>query len=242
MDAHVCIGIQARSTSTRFPNKISEYVGDKRVIEHVISACNGAAQYLERYKFSNRLRCSVFVLIPKGDPIKNLIPPEMVIEGDENDVLSRYMLMANKSQATYVVRITGDCPLLPPFLIYKCIISATKNHFDYFSNVGEYAGESMRTSIDGHDVEVISLRALRWADANSTTPEQREHVTVVLRNENPAEYFNRGILIGHNDHSEIKLSIDTQEDLMRVRDEYEKIQKKISLAKKRYGKSAVHRF
>lgn len=242
MDTHVCIGIQARSTSTRFPNKISEYVGDKRVIEHVIDACNDAVKHSDRLKFSNKIKFSTFVLIPKDDPIKKIVPSEYIIEGDEHDVLSRYVMMANKNQATHIVRITADCPLIPHFLIYKCMVTATKNNFDYFSNVGDCNGESMRTSIDGHDVEVMSLRALRWADANAKPGPEREHVTLVLRDENPSEYFNRGILIGHNDHSDIKLSIDTQEDLMRVREEYDKIQRKVAIAKKKYGKSAVHRF
>ena len=243
METHVCIGIQARSTSSRLPNKISEFVGNKRVIEHVIDACENAARYLDfsSSRFS-KIKCSVYVLIPEGDPVKHLISADNMIEGSEKDVLSRYVQMATKSGATHIVRITADCPLIPHFLISKCINTAIKNNLDYFSNVGEFVGESMRTSVDGHDVEVISAKALFWADQQAKTPEEREHVTIVLRDAKHTQQFSRGVLIGHNDHSDIKLSIDTMEDLMKVRDEYDKIQKKISLAKRTYGKSSVHRF
>ncbi len=242
-DVRVAIGIQARSTSTRMPGKISELVGNKMIIDHVIDACKGCADYVNRYTFTNHISASVFVLIPEGDEIKNsLRDQESIIEGPEDDVLARYMLMAKEQDSTHVVRITADCPLIPSFLIYKCINSAIKNGFDYFSNVGDVGCESMRTAIDGHDVEVISRRALEWADENAKTQAQREHVTTVIRNEWVPSYFRRGILIGHNDHSDIKLSIDTEEDLKKIREEFERIQLKIALARRKYGKGSVHRF
>lgn len=241
MELNVSIGIQARSTSTRLPNKISELISGRMVIDHVIDACKSASQYINRYTQTNHTTCQVSVLIPEGDPIKYSLTIEDVIEGDEHDVLSRYVTMARENNANYIVRITGDCPLIPPFLIYKCINSAIKNGFDYFSNVGDL-DDDMRTSIDGHDVEVLSLRALTYADQTARPGPEREHVTSVLRDGQVPSHLKRGILIGHNDHSDIKLSIDTKEDLERIRGEFDRIQKKIKLSKNRYGKHAVHRF
>lgn len=240
---HVAIGIQARSTSTRLPNKISQMVGGKMVIDHVIETCKNAAEHINRYSFTNHTTCDVYVLIPKNDPIKESLQmdSEHILEGSESDVLSRYIQMAEAAEATHVVRITADCPLIPPFLIHKCIISATKNGFDYFSNVGDAKLETS-TSIDGHDVEVLSRAALDHIGGAAQAGPQREHVTLLLRGDSAPSWIRRGVLIGHNDHSGIKLSIDTQEDLDRVREEYDKIQKKVSIAKARYGKNAVHRY
>lgn len=243
-DLKIAIGIQARSSSTRLPNKISQMIGNKMVIDHVIDACKNAAEYINRYTFTNHTHCDVFVLIPEGDSIKEClrIDQDFILEGSERDVLSRYMTMARMSEATHIVRITGDCPLIPPFLIYKCINAAIKNSFDYFSNVGDIGPESMRTSIDGHDVEVISIKALEWAEQNARSDFQKEHVSIVLRDDLAPSSLRRGILIGHNDHSNIKLSVDTEDDLKKIRDEFDKIQRKITQAKAKYGKGSVHRF
>lgn len=240
----VSVGIQARSTSTRFPNKIGQMIGNKMVIEHVIDACRNCADYINRYAFSNHVSCGVFVLIPKDDQIKHAlrIDQELILEGDENDVLSRYVQMAKDSEADFIVRITADCPLIPPFLIFKCINSAVKNGFDYFSNVGDVDPETMRTAIDGHDVEVLSLKALEYADKAATVQKQREHVTTVLRSDTLPSSLRRGVLIGHNDHSNVKLSIDTEEDLENIRNEYDRINRKVENARRKYGKNAVHRF
>lgn len=240
----VSIGIQARSTSKRFPNKIIQMIGNKMVIEHVIDQCRNCADYINRYAFSNHVSCGVYVLIPKDDPVKDhlRIDRDLIIEGDENDVMSRYVQMAKDTEADFIVRITADCPLIPPFLIFKCVNSAVKNGFDYFSNVGDVDPETMRTAIDGHDVEVMSIKALDYANKNAYVPKQREHVTTLLRGDDLPSYLRRGVLIGHNDHSNVKLSIDTEEDLENVRAEYARINSKMESAKKKYGKTAVHRF
>lgn len=218
-------------------------LGGKMVIDHVIDACKNAADHVNRYSYTNHMTCDVYVLIPKNDPIKDALQmrADHIIEGSEFDVLSRYERMASVSGATHIVRITGDCPLIPPFLIHKCIISAIKNDFDYFSNVGD-ANLETNTTIDGHDAEVISLRALQYVDLKAQPGPQREHVTLLLRGETVPSWLKRGVLIGHNDLSGIKLSVDTPEDLERVRNEFEKIQKKVTLAKSKYGKNAVHRY
>ena len=237
----VSIGIQARSTSSRFPNKVTQMIGSRMAIEHVIDSCRSCADYINRYTFTNNIIVSVFVLIPMGDPLKQILSPmsDHVLEGDENDVLSRYVNLANETDADFVVRVTGDCPLIPHFVIYKGINIAIKNGLDYVSNVGDLK-ETMRTSIDGDDVEVISKRALFWADDN--TEGGREHVTGALRSDDSPSFFRYGIMIGHKDHSNIKLSLDSEKDLINIRREFDSIQNKIESAKKKYGKGAVYRF
>lgn len=241
----VAIGIQARSTSTRLPNKVSEFVGNKMIIDHIAGIAKNSVEYINRYTYTNHVVASSFVLIPKSDPLKDLleIMADSVIEGDENDVLSRYVQMAKQSDASIVVRITADCPVMPPHLIFKCINTLIKNGLDYMSNVGDiddHGKEYMRTSIDGHDVEVMSIRALEWADKNATSPKEREHVTTVLRNDKFPYFLRKGLLVCHNDLSKIKLSVDTIEDLQRVREDHDTVQRIIATAKKK--KISIHRY
>ncbi len=233
---NVLIGIQARSTSTRFPRKSFAMLGDKPLLQHVIDACKKAAMYENKFSFKKHTLVNVAVLCPFDDEIvpgfKNTC---RIIEGPEDDVLTRYVNAAEKTAADYIVRITADCPLIPPYLISKHITSAVVNRHDYLSNVDE----RLRTSFDGIDCEVISKEALAWLHVNATEPKDREHVTTLLRRE-PPKWANIGHVVGYIDLSDLKLSVDTPEDLERVKKHYDKINSAIESASK--FANQVHRF
>lgn len=235
---HVCIGIQARSNSHRFPRKVFELIDEKPMLRHVIDACDRASFYLNRHTFQSKIRASYAVLCPHRDEIQQAFGTRaMVIEGPEEDVLSRYKLLVTKLEPDYIVRVTSDCPLLPPFLITKHIKIAIANSYDYCSNVDE----KVRTALDGYDVEVISRRALLWADENCSDPSLREHVTPILRTKLIPKDFKVGHVLGFLNQSHIKLSVDTPEDLERVRIEYDRVKKAHHLAEALAGKQNVHR-
>lgn len=242
-DIKVSIGIQARSTSSRLPGKISKFIGNRTVLERVIDACEGCASYINRYSFSNHIHCLVYLLIPEGDPILEQlrVDREKIIEGDENDVLSRYVKMAEETDADFIVRVTADCPLIPHHVIFKAINVAVKNGLDYVSNVADVKGE-MRTSIDGHDVEVLSRKALDWVNETAVMQPDREHVTPLLRGMNVPASIRVGGLFGHVDLSATKLSLDTEDDLKRICDQYDSLENKMTNFKRRHGKNSVFRF
>ena len=204
------------------------------MLQHVMEACFNAAVYLNNWT-SRKMFVDVAVLVPLGDPIVDRIAKEVaVIEGSENDVLSRYMKLSNSD---YVCRITADCPLIPPFIISKIITLAVMNRYDYVSNVDE----RFRTTVDGWDCEVISQRALAYLNEYALLKEDREHVTTFLRR-SPPPWLIQGASVNFLDLSDYpKLSVDTEEDLERVRLEYKKIETARSLAEKACGRKAVHR-
>lgn len=233
----VVIAIQARSGSSRFPRKAFELIDGKPVLRHVIDAADRCAFYMNRHTFRSKIQVSYAVLCPYKDEIKHTFNSRaMVIEGPEDDVLLRYRIAMERLKADYVVRITGDCPLIPPYLITKHIKVAVANGYDYCSNVDE----NCRTAIDGHDVEVMSRRALEWADENAKDPAQREHVTLALRQGGLPEDFKIGHVLGHLDQSHIKLSIDTPDDLERVRVEYERAKRMHANAEQMNGRNNAH--
>jgi spore coat polysaccharide biosynthesis protein SpsF (cytidylyltransferase family) len=49
-------------------------------------------------------------------------------------------------------------------------------------------------------------------------------------------------VIGFFDESEVKLSVDTAEDLEAVRHNFERVKSKLREAEKAYGRENVHRF
>lgn len=231
----VLLGIQARSTSHRLPRKAFADIGGKPLLEHVIDSCKRAAWYCN--KTWNGIQVKPVLLIPFGDEIRTAFGVNIPIhEGPENNVLTRYVEAAQKLDASYICRVTGDCPLIPPYLISKIIKLAVVNGYDYISNVDP----GFRMSPDGHDCEVMSREMLDYLDTHAQSTQEREHVTLHART-TPPSWARIGHVEGHLDLSGMKFSVDTQEDLDRVRAEYEKIHKKVEDAQRLFGREAVHR-
>lgn len=232
----VCIGIQARSTSKRFPGKVHEMIDGRSILDHVLDVCSKAAGYINRYTYKNQALVKISLLVPEGDEIADLYRKRVnVIEGDEHDVLSRYQKMATEHEADYIVRITSDCPRIPEFIISKHIMIALKNHYDYFSNVHE----GLRTAPDGFDCEVVSRKAMEWLSDNAKNTYDREHVTPLLRT-NPQAWMSRGLMIGHNDFHAVKLSVDSREDLDAAAKDQEAVDRINREALAIYGKGNLH--
>lgn len=234
---NVLIGIQARSSSTRLPRKAFELIGEKMMLDHVVDTCKSVARHLETVDKKRFGTCSVAILTPEGDDIiKEFTGRCQVLEGPLDDVLTRYMDAANIFGADIIVRVTGDCPLIPDTTLTRHIKIAEYNDYDYCSNVDE----AFRTSLDGHDCEVLSIRMLRHLHQHAKTPYDREHVTPMARRDTPP-WAKIGCVIHTPDLSGTKLSVDTPEDLERVRSEYNGRQDKVRLAERKFGKQRVHR-
>lgn len=235
----VAIGIQARSTSNRLPSKVLADICGKPMLQWVIDAAKDAAGYLNKPWASRDIEVSVSLLIPEGDPIKSVFGDKLrIIEGDEHDVLSRYKTMADYYGADYIVRVTGDCPLIPPPVIVKAVNVAVKNGIDYVSNVDE----RLRVSFDGMDCEVISKGLLNYVHFNADSKPDREHVTTFIRKPGLPKDFSMAHIVGYVDLAGLKLSVDTDEDLQRVRAQKSKILDALAKAEVLDGSRSVHRF
>jgi spore coat polysaccharide biosynthesis protein SpsF len=232
--AKVAICIQARSTSQRLPGKSLKLLDGKPLIQYAIDAAIRSSKYINGSR--SEARCEVALLVPKGDQILTKTWPCVVIIGDERNVLERYVKACSQLSADYVVRITGDCCLLPSHVITKCINVAVNNQLDYVSNVDE----RFRTSVDGFDCEVISRRAMKWLAENAIHENELEHVTLALRT-TKVKGFTYGCVIDSLDFSETKLSVDTQEDFDRIEQEIKKVKQKEEMARSYYGPRSVYR-
>jgi spore coat polysaccharide biosynthesis protein SpsF (cytidylyltransferase family) len=234
----VIIGIQARSTSKRFPGKVFEKIDGREILQHVLDSCEESSLYINKYSDKNRIKVSTVILVPENDEIVHKYRYKTVVfEGPEEDVLGRYYKMYQAMNPDYIVRVTSDCPLLPSYIISKHINIATKGNYDYVSNIDE----NLRTCVDGHDVEVMSRRALEWLNTAATWEAEREHVTPLLRSKSIPSNFKVGHVIGHLYQPNLKLSVDTPEDLERVRREYAEVKGCIEKAIAKSGGKSVYR-
>lgn len=241
----VLIAIQARSTSKRFPQKIFQNIGNKSVLQRVIDVACGAKKHIERPSNKYKIKCIVVGLIPKDDEqLKSYIINsravqknncEHVVLGDEENVFSRYSAAQAQFNPDYIVRITSDCPLLQDIIISKHINVAVINGVDYASNVDE----KFRLIADGLDCEIISKKAMRWLEENNKTPHDLEHVTTAIRRVMPTKELRMAAIIPRIDTSNLKMSLDTPEDLDRMRSYHHILDFKQNEARRIYGSRNV---
>lgn len=219
----VVIGVQARSDSKRLPNKVHLQIGNRAILKVVLDSCTQAIKYLRHESERLGSQVKLVILTAKGDPIvdiyKNMV---QVIEGDHDDVLSRYVTAAELLGADYMVRITADCLWIPSHLIAKHIKSALIKEKAYTTNI------HYRTHREGFDCEVISKALLAWLDKNAKTREDREHVTTLIAADKPFPFKDgdgkKSIchILSEIDESRLKTSIDTREEYDAAKAQYDR--------------------
>ena len=190
--------LQARAGSRRLPNKVLlDLLGQPML-----------ARQIERIRRAERIDELVVATTTErsDDAVVDLCERIGVrcFRGSTDDVLARFVGALDGSTATWVVRLTGDCPLTDPAVLDRAIKLALTNQYDYVSN-------TLSPSYpDGLDVEVMRLTALRQANAESTLASEREHVTPYIH-KNPAR-FSLGELNAAVDHSALRWTVDEPQD------------------------------
>jgi len=195
--------LQARMTSTRLPGKVLMDLEGSPMIEHELDAL-GRARSLDGIVLATSENVTDDPLIELADRLGI-----RWFRGSEHDVLGRYAGATRAAGADAVVRVTGDCPLLDPDVVDR-VVGALDREADYASNVLE------RTFPVGLDVEALHADVLLRLHRLARSPEAREHVTWFLREERP-ELFVRRSVVDEEDNSDLRLAVDTREDLEAVR-------------------------
>lgn len=169
--------IQARTGSSRLPNKVMLPLAGKPLILRMI----------ERVKAS-KLAGTIVVAITKeksDDALKNLCDENGIklFRGHATDLLDRHFQAAKLYNAEAVVKIPSDCPLIDPKVIDRVIKFYIDNitKFDFVSNLHP------ATYPDGNDIEIMSFSALENAWQNADRLLEREHTTPYLW-ENPDKF------------------------------------------------------
>ncbi len=197
--------IQARMQSSRLPGKVMMPIAGKPMLEHVV----------ERVSLSNLVDETIVAAsnLTADEPIWDWCSDHNVpfIRGDQDDVLERFQLAADRFSPGRIVRITSDCPLIDPQVIDKTIhILEQQPHLDYTCNFWP-----IRTYPRGLDVEVMTRSCLGRVSRTATRPEEREHVTLMVYR-NP-QRFKVGSVCHSTDYSALRWTVDTETDLELVR-------------------------
>ncbi len=201
--------IQARVQSTRLPGKVLLPLKQHPVVSHII----------ERVSFCDKVTDTVLA-VPEDE--ENNVLRKLALSsgvdyctGSLEDVLERYLKAIETSEADYIVRVTGDSPLVCPYLIDLTVEAALAGEYDY---------AVMRGAAIGTEAEVIRGEAFKTVDELAKTAEMREHPTLAVF-EHP-EHFKIGILTPPAEYArpDLRLTLDTKPDYILLRTIYDSVE------------------
>ncbi len=191
--------IQARCSSSRFPNKVLSPLAGTTMIEFMVARARRAQ------------RVDSVVVLTSTDTSDDLLVATLeragipFHRGSLEDVLARFVSASAHFPAKTYIRLTGDCPLVDPTLIDAVVAGLAENEVAYASNVDP------PTFPDGLDIECFSADALATTDRMAKRGPEREHVTLWMRSE--ASGFKRWSLCAPCNMSSIRWTVDYADDL-----------------------------
>lgn len=204
--------IQARTGSTRLPQKmIKPFFGNQTVLDIL----------LERLKIIKDQFVSDLIVAtsdrPNDDAIEKIghFHNVKVFRGSENDVLQRFIDAAETYQADKIIRVCADNVFLDTEALTSLSAILETSCYDYIS----YKTKEDRPSILTHYgflAEGVKLSALK--DVVEKTNESIFHEHVTNRIHSAPDLYNvklypiEDVIPGLEDHPDLRLTLDTQND------------------------------
>ena len=192
----LCV-IQARMNSSRLPGKVILPFAGSSIIECIY----------ERVKRSKRVNdVLVGTSIERSDNTLVKFLEEKNINyfrGSLDNVLNRFASISKEYNPDFLVRITGDCPLIDPDIIDICVENCVAGKYDYFRLLEPYP--------DGLDVDIFKSSAITIANEKAKKISEREHIGQYFLN-NPNDFLLGGINLFETRHQEIRITLDEEED------------------------------
>jgi len=203
--------VQARMGSERLPGKSLADIGGKPLIQHIIENLK-TSRYLSHVVLATSESEQDTSLLKLADSLE-----VYGFAGSEHDVLNRYREAAEAFGLDMVVRVTGDNILTDIDGMDRTIDLYLREEPSLAVNGGNN-GYPLGTA-----VEVLSTSLLRELDQGANSPEEREHVTLHLYKHR--DKYRVLHLKAPDDYKDldIRLTIDTPEDLSLIRLLYKNI-------------------
>ena len=189
--------VQARLGSSRLPGKVLAEIAGRPMLAHVLERALGI-KGVSRVILTTPIKDMGSIALAVGPPVMDEISWQMQYPPD---VLRAFRAAALVEEADYLVRITGDCPLLDPELCGK-VLKRTISERVYVTNAQE--------SSFGLDCQAFPRDVLEAAHHRAKGSD-REHV---------CPWMERGVFAYQplpREVAQVHWAVDTQEDLDRVR-------------------------
>jgi spore coat polysaccharide biosynthesis protein SpsF (cytidylyltransferase family) len=166
--------LQQRLGSKRLPCKALLNLAGKNMTQNII----------ERVQRAKKLDLIALTYPAKDDELREVLWRNNIYlspwEGDENDLVGRYLHTATITKADIIVRVPCDNPCIEPEYIDKAVEYYLDQPCVFYTNADAVWIDAM--CIDGLGCEVFSMSRLKWLDRRTNgNKEQREH---------PHKFFN----------------------------------------------------
>ena len=196
--------VQARMGSQRFPGKMLSQLGEHTLLDWV----------LQRVLRSTQVDQVVLATSTNSEDDK-LVSAALRLEvnsirGSETDVLSRFLLAADDSQADLVVRVCADNPFVAPEELDRLIVDHRAKNVDYSCN---HQQKLSNKYADGFGAEILSHGLLKKLANQTTQQAHREHVTSYIWDNQKEFKINAVTAPTELAFPEVKLDIDTPAEL-----------------------------
>ena len=197
----VCI-VASRMNSSRFPGKVLNPLMGRPVIEHVLERCS-------RIRGVDRVVMATFIAPANLSLIlfcqEKGYPTFVIAQDDENNVLQRYRWCALDHNATIILRVTHDCPLIDPEICHKVL---KKLEYGYPFAANDYP---IQTYAKGLGCEAFTFETLDTAYRSATDPYDLEHVSPWMQ-----RHLRCGTVYNDKDESHLNYCVDYPEDIARL--------------------------
>ncbi len=204
--------IQARTSSERLPGKVLADVAGRTMLERVV----------ERSRRIEGVDCVVVATsdAPGDDAIADVCARRgwTVFRGSLADVLDRYVQAARMLDASHVLRVTADCPLLSWEEASRVVAHHVSEGNDCTHNLGMFGSGLPR----GTEVEAFTREALEISWQEGHEPHHREHVDEYVY-EHPERFAIRRVDAPAHLRRDYRLTVDEQPDLDLVRAIYARL-------------------
>ena len=190
--------LQARTGSTRLPNKVLKKIYGKTLLE----------LFVNRIRSSSLIEKIIIATTSNADDnVIEELAQEIGVDcfrGNENDLLDRYYCCAKQFNVDPILRITPD----DPFVDYQIIEKGVKIYRN--TTVNFVTNHFEPTYPEGLDIEIYSFETLEKCWKRAKLASEREHVFLYIQN-HPEEF--KIVNFGQErNYSHLRWTIDYQCD------------------------------
>lgn len=222
MENRTAIIIQARTGSTRLPQKMTKIFNSNKSLLEIIVARLSVTGLPIIIGTSTNIADDVIENIAIANGTK-------VFRGDENDVLKRFIVAAEKFNINKIIRVCADNPLLDVDAITKLYQKFEKSDCDYLCFSTKDGIPTIKTHY-GFWSEGVTITALKKIEKNSIDMLYREHVTNFIYSNPELFKIERLFINPEIEEQKLRLTIDTLTDFELMQEIYSQlVQQKIPL-------------
>ncbi len=200
----VCVFVQARMSSSRFPGKVLAPLMGRPLIQHVLGGVRQALPW----------RTDIVVVTsdePSDDPLAIYVAAlgVKVFRGPLNDVFERFRGAMHLYPHPYVLRLCADSPFPNHNILRRVAAHAGSDQYDLVTTTYP------RTFARGQNAELIRTSTFLNIDSATLTEEEREHVTAVYYR-HPERYTILNVASDDPQTEPASLAVDRLDDLLRL--------------------------